>query len=131
MDNRTGVFVRYQATDPNSRGSYPGIFALANGLARAGLLGAEDWAAWRVANDRADALYADPSTTDPRIYDRDANPGAQAWFKVSAGHVLAELPFYEDLLARHGVGVERVHSSNPGRILYEDDVQVIVVPFAG
>jgi hypothetical protein len=124
-----GGFVRYQATDPNSRGRYPGIFALANGLARSGALSAEDRAAWRAANDRADARYTDPSTVDPLIYDRDANPGAQAWFKVLAGHVLADLPFYEELLARHGVRVERVHSSSPGRVLYEDDVQVIVVPF--
>ena len=36
---------------------------------------------------------------------------------------------HSSLLARHGVAVERLHSSNPGRIIYEDDVQVIVVPF--
>jgi hypothetical protein len=122
-------FIRYQATEPNARGRHPGIFALANGLAKSGALAPEDWAAWRAANDRGDAAYTDPSTVDPRVYDRDVNPGAHAWYKSSATHLFADLPFYVDLLSRHGVGVERLHSTNPGRVLYEDEVQVVVVPF--
>ena len=96
-------YVRYQAMNPNSRGTYPGIFALANGLANGGTLTDEEWASWRLANERYQAAYADPTSVDSTIYDCDKNPTAQSWFKSTATHLLVDLPFYTDLLDRHGV----------------------------
>ncbi|SDL25593.1 hypothetical protein SAMN04487916_10776 [Arthrobacter sp. ov407] len=123
-------YVRYQAVFPNSRGIYPGIFGLANGLAASGRLGAEDWAAWRSANDRADCAYVDPATVDASVYDREINPTAQAWFKTTATHLLLHInmDFYEDLLRRYRVDYEVVTSDDPGSLLYEDDVQIVVAP---
>lgn len=122
------LFVRYRATAPNGRGIRPGIFALVNGLARDGELSTEDEHWRRAANARFDAAYADPSLSDPGVYDRERNPGAVAWFRTSAAHLLAELDGYLDLLDRHGVEWERVESDAPGRIVYANEVQVIVVP---
>jgi hypothetical protein len=121
-------FVRYQATTPNGRGSYPGIFALANGLANSGKLSSEDWASWRCANYHDDAAYVDPSTVDESIYDRAINPSAQSWFKSSATHLLVGLDFYTDLLRRYGVEWQVLYSNDPGILLYEDDVQIVVTP---
>jgi hypothetical protein len=120
--------VRYQATNPNRRGSCPGIFALANGLARDGKLSDEDWVAWRKANDHFDSAYTDPSTLDKLIYDRAINPSAQSWFKRTATHLIGGVGFYTDLLERYGVGWQVLHSNDPGRVLYEDDVQVVLAP---
>ncbi len=55
-------FVRYEASMPNGRGLHPGVFALANGLAKDGRLSAQDWTSWRSANDHYNAAYAGPST---------------------------------------------------------------------
>lgn len=123
-----GKYIRYQAIHPNGRGTFPGIFALANGLASSGRLSAEDWADWRRANDRADAAYLDPATVDPSVYDRQINPRAQSWFKSSAKHLLGDLDFYTDLLRRHHVEYQKLCSDDPGNVLYEDDVQIVVAP---
>jgi hypothetical protein len=122
-------FVRYQASVPNGRGSYPGIFALANGLAKDGKLSSQDWDSWRSANDYYDAAYTDPSTVDRSIYDRAINPGAQSWFKCSAAHLLTGVEFYTDLLTRYDVRWQVLYSDDPGRVLYEDDVQIVVAPY--
>ena len=119
-------FVRYQATQMNTRGIYVGIFGLANGLARNGKLNDEDYEWWQNANAWYDAAYPDPSRIDPTVYDRTLNLHAQAWFKTSAVHLLARIPGYLNLLDRYGVQWEEVRSPNPGQVLYEDDVQVVV-----
>ncbi|MDR6415670.1 hypothetical protein [Pseudarthrobacter sulfonivorans] len=121
-------FVRYEASIPNDRGCHLGIFALANRLAKGGTLSGQDWASWRSANDNYDAAYADPSTVDTSVYDRAINPSAQAWFKCTATHLLTGVDFYTDLLRRHDVGWQVLYSNDPGRLLYEDDVQIVVAP---
>lgn len=95
-------YVRYQAGIPSSRGRHPGIFNLANGLARDGRLNSQDWASWRRSNDHYDSAYLNPSTVDKSIYDHAIN--------------------------RYGVEWQVLHSNDPGRLLYEDDVQIIVAP---
>ncbi|MFD3451978.1 hypothetical protein ACFWVC_07325 [Streptomyces sp. NPDC058691] len=122
------VYVRFQATVPNARGRYPGLFALANGLGRSGVLSAEDHRFWRENNAWYEANFTDPSTVDPTVYDRAINPGAAAWFKHTAGELLDRATGYLELLARHAVACERLESSRPGRIIYEDDHQIVVVP---
>ncbi|WP_426997854.1 hypothetical protein [Pseudarthrobacter sp. N5] len=123
------TFLRYQATRPNSRGLYVGIFGLANGLARNGNLSPEDHAWWRNANSWYDRAYPDPHAVDPTVYDRASHPEAQAWFKSSAAHLLERVPGYLELLDRHNVGWEELRSAMPGKILDEDDVQIVVNPF--
>lgn len=120
--------MRYQARIPNGRGSYPGIFALANGLARDGRLSHDDLGAWRRANDYFDSAYTDPSTVDRLVYDRALNPSAQSWFKHTAKDLLVKLEFYTDLLRRYDVGWQVLHSDDPGTVLYEDDVQIVAAP---
>ncbi len=126
----TGKYVRYQATQPNHRGTFPGVFALANGLSRDGLLAPEDQAWWRSANNWCNGAYADPCSEAPKIYDRTLNPGAQSWFKSSAQHLLKKADEYRDLLTRYGVDCDRILADDPGKVVYADDVQVVVVPYS-
>lgn len=123
------LYVRFQATRRSPRGHFPGIFALANGLARDGRLSEEQYRFWRAGNDWYDAHYPNPSDTDPTVYDRELNPGAVAWFKTSAVRLIERVDGYLELLAAHDVGCERVESANPGKIIYEDAEQVVVVPW--
>ncbi|WP_370410077.1 hypothetical protein [Streptomyces fradiae] len=123
-------YIRFQGTERSPRGHFPGVFALANGLARKGLPSEAEHRFWRAANDWYDAAYPDPSQTDPEVYDPAVNPGAVAWFKSTAGHLLDRVPGYLALLAAHGVACERIESADPGRIVYEDEVQVVAVPWS-
>ncbi|ROR73946.1 hypothetical protein [Bogoriella caseilytica] len=122
------TFVRYQSAVPNRRGRFPGIFALANGLGTAGLLSVEDAVWLRAANDRANATYVDPVTVVADCYDHTKNPGARAWFKASAVDLLRQAEVYLGLLDRHRIGWVELRTSAPGRITYEDNVQVVAVP---
>ncbi|MFE2227666.1 hypothetical protein [Streptomyces kronopolitis] len=123
------LYVRFQATRRSPRGHFPGVFALANGLARDGRLSEEQYRFWRAGNDWYDANYPNPSDTDPTVYDHELNPGAVAWFKTSAVRLIERVDGYLILLAAHDVGCVRVESADPGKIIYEDAEQVVVVPW--
>jgi hypothetical protein len=82
----------------------------------------------RQNNDWYDASYTNPSDDDPLVYDHNVNPGAVAWFKESAVHLIERVDGYLEILARHGVPYQRVESEDPGRVVHEDDDQVVVVP---
>ena len=122
------LFVRIQAPVPNARGYFPGVFALANGLGRSGRIVDAERRFWQAGNDWYEANLTDPSKADPSVYDRSLNPGATAWFKSTAGEVLDRVAGYLDLLSVHGVACERIESPNPGKVVYEDEHQVVVVP---
>jgi hypothetical protein len=123
----TTRFIRFESATPNLRGTYPGVFALANGLARDGRLSEADTRWLRVSNARCDAAYTDPTTVVPDCYDRTLNPGAKAWFKDTADELVELTAGYLDLLDRYGVAWVRRTTDAPGRITYEDDVQVVAV----
>lgn len=82
----------------------------------------------RTTNAWYDAAYTNPSTVDPRVY--DDNPLAAAWFKPAAAYLLEPVGGYLEILAAHNVPCERYVSSAPGRVIYEDEAQVVVVPDA-
>lgn len=60
-------YIRFQSPTRSPRGHYPGVFALANGLAREGRLTPEQWSFWRTNNDWYDAAYTDPTKVDPTV----------------------------------------------------------------
>jgi hypothetical protein len=99
----TTTFVRFQSAVPNRRGTFPGVFALVNGLARGGVLSGAEHAWWSAETARGDSLYTDPSTVDPTCYDRSVNPGARAWFRHTATDLIALTDDYVRLLDRYGV----------------------------
>lgn len=123
------MYIRYQASVPNHRGIYPGVFGLANVLAHKGKLNDTEWATWRSGNDWFNEAYPDPTKLNPDVYDPQVNPRAAAWFKGTATHLLERVDPYLELLKRHDVQVVRLISDDPGKIIYEDSVQIVVVPY--
>ncbi len=121
--------MRFQSTVRNARGTYTGVFGLVNGLAREGRLSAAQERFRRLNNDWYNAAYLDPSDVDPSVYDREVNPEAAAWFKSSARHLIERVDGYLEILAAHGVGCRMVRAVDPGRVVYEDADQVVVVPY--
>ncbi|RST22366.1 hypothetical protein EF908_16910 [Streptomyces sp. WAC04770] len=127
-DSEAVDYVRFQSPHRNRRGYFTGVFGLINTLAREGKLTAEQEAFRRSNNSWYNAAYTDPSTVDPTVYDHEINPGAAAWFKPTATHLLERVPGYLQILTAHGVECRLLRSADPGRVIYEDDVQVVVVP---
>ena len=121
-------YVRFESAVPNDRGGYTGVFGLANGLARSGILSAADLAWWRAANDWYDAAYPDPASIDPTLFDQARHPGTTCWFADSAEHLLCRVPGYLALLDRYGIAWRERRSADPGLIRYRDDVQIVVHP---
>lgn len=119
------MYIRFQSPPPDQRG----VFFLVNGLAKAGKLTVEQEAFRRENNDWYDAAYANPTTLDPAVYDTTVNPGAVAWFKVTAERLVSRVDGYLEILRAHGVTCETVRSADPGKIVYEDDEQIVVVPY--
>ncbi|MEU5956722.1 hypothetical protein [Streptomyces sp. NPDC047525] len=124
-------YVRYESPVRHPRGHFPGVFVLVNGLAREGKLTPEQERFRRANNDWYDAAYPIPSKVDPTVYDQDVTPCAVAWFKATATHLIERVPGYLEILDAHGIECRVVRSSDPGRIVYEDDFQVVVVPHEG
>lgn len=122
------IYLRYESATPDAHGLHPGVFMLANKLARTGQLTTTDWKWWRTNNDWLDAAYVNPATVDPSLFDKTKNPVVSCWFKEGATHLLDRVPGYLDLLDRYGIGWAERRTSNPGTVLYEDDVQVLTRP---
>jgi hypothetical protein len=81
------------------------------------------------ANAWYDSAYTDPSQVDPTLFDLEMNPDSTCWFKADAVDLLDRIPPYLTVLAAHGVTWRKCASSRPpGRILYEDEWQIVVVP---
>ncbi|MFG3185937.1 hypothetical protein [Streptomyces nigra] len=129
-DSEGVQYLRFQSPHRNDRGRFTGVFGLVNNLAREGRLSEEQEAFRRLNNKWYDAAYPDPSTVDATVYDEEVNPGAAAWFKPSATHLLARVPGYLEILAAHGVDCQVLRSTDPGQVVYEDEVQIVVVPYA-
>ncbi|MFC4335609.1 hypothetical protein [Salininema proteolyticum] len=121
-------YVRFQSAHRNRNGHFTGVFGLVNTLARQGRLTDEQESFRRLTNSWYDRAYADPSDVDPAVYDRRVNPGAAAWFKPSATHLIERVVGYLEILAAHGVECRTIRSADPGRVVYEDEVQIVVVP---
>jgi hypothetical protein len=122
------VYVRFQSTVLNQRGIFTGVFGLVNNLSRQGELTVEQEKFRRTNNDWYDATYTNPTTVDASVYDAEVNPGAVAWFKESAVHLIERVDGYLEILAAHGVECVEVRSADPGRVVYEDADQIVVVP---
>ena len=122
------TFVRYQSPVPDRRGRRIGVFGLVNMLGNRGFLTAAEEDFRRTTNAWYDATYTNPSTIDPTVY--DANPLAAAWFRSTAVELFEPIPRYLAILAAHNLPCERYTSDDPGRVVYEDEHQVVVVPHA-
>jgi hypothetical protein len=124
----TSGFVRFQAAWPDRRGGFPGVFSMVNRLAKRGRLSPEEERFWRRMNDWYDAAYPNPSLSHPNTYDRARNPGAAAWFRGTATHLIAPIGGYLRILDAHRIGYRRLASTDPGRIIYQDAYQIVVTP---
>jgi hypothetical protein len=124
-------YVRFRSRYPNKSGEQVGIFGLVNVLGRNGMLAPEEERFRRENNDWYDAAYPDPCRTHPQVYDQTLNPYAAAWFKTTATHLTDRIPGYLAVLDAHNIAWEEIRTSDPGKIVYTDECQVVAVPHCG
>lgn len=101
-----------------------GIFVAVDHLRRRGVLTA---AQEEIYFDVEDYFHA--VLPDPPFYADGNSIGAVTWFKTDAtADMVSRLTPLRDLLTQHGVEHDVVTSDAPGRIVYEDQWQVGVIP---
>lgn len=79
----------------------------------------------RVGANSGVTRASNPGSVDANLF---LNPTATCWFKESAQNLLDRVPGYLNLLDRYSPAWAERRSQNPGQILYEDDLQVVVIP---
>ena len=62
----------------------------------------------------------------PPYSSSDWSRGAVSWFKDSAKEPIKRMRDLSTLLEAHGLLVRTLRSKNPGKVLYEDDYQILV-----
>ena len=83
--------------------------------------------------ERLEQIYEWFNTNLPRPpFSTSAWPrNTASWFKDSAGPPIEKMWEIVALLKEHSVPVRLLRSKNPGRILYEEDYQVVVEEWQG
>jgi hypothetical protein len=115
-----GVFIRFVVgSDGQNHKELNGILTQARLLRRE--LTTEEDARLAELYEWFDDHLPIPPFSDGRI-SRDA----VAWFKHDADEPVAKMWDVVALLREHGIQVRMLRSANPGRIVYEDQVQVVV-----
>src|SRR3569833_4330538 len=123
------AYVRLQNTKPDDEGRHPGFFGLINNLSRSGRPTPEQEEFRRTTHAWYEAHYTNPATVDPAVYDHAVNPGATACFKETAEELVARAAGFLEILGATGIRCDRlVAPEPPGRVIYEDEDQIVVVP---
>lgn len=117
------AFCRFQSAVPNRRGSYPGFFALLKGLEQTDRFTPDDRQVWTEIVARSYALHTEPPAGS---YE---HPGARSWFRSSASDLRTLALDACAVLDRYAVPWVELRTASPGRVVYEDEVQVVAVPF--
>lgn len=123
-------YVRTEAADPDPGGRHLGVFALLRGLRLSGRLSPDDEVRASALVARSYALHDEPA---PEHFDTE--PRAISWYidndSDAAGHLQALSADVVTMLAEYGITTRKVRITDPGRITYRDDRQVVAVPRPG
>lgn len=118
-------FSRLQVRYVGRVGVPVGIFVAVDHLRRAGRLSDADELAYFDTDD-----WFRAELPDPPFYADGNTVRAVTWFKTAAAaDMLARLDVLRDILRRHDVPHDRVRSDDPGRVIYEDQFQIGVIPY--
>ena len=125
-------FVRLATTeiDPSSR-QPAGVLQAAYRLQRSHSLAPERSADLKALIEWFGANLPEPArfvrTKSKGFYRRDTV--GISWFKVEATEHVARIEAVGRILEEHGIPVQRLETTYPGYVVYEDSYQVVTVPF--
>ncbi len=116
------MFVRFVVgSDGQHHKQLTGVFTEARLLRERGELTDEEDALLSELYEWFNEYVPVPPFSARRIHD-----DVVSWFKDDAGEPVTKMWDIVALLREHGVEVRLLRSRNPGRIVYEDEMQVVV-----
>jgi hypothetical protein len=121
------MFLRFVVVERDARsGSLRGVIRAASELQEAGALEAYQ----EKALEEAYAWLNDHLPVPPALGHRGPRGRTQAisWFRASAAEAIDRVRGIVAILHDCGVPVEMVKTANPGRVIYEDEWQVVAIP---
>ncbi len=119
------TYVRYQAAYRGRLGVEVGIFVAVDHLRRAEQLSAEQQASYLDIDE-----WFDEHLPNPDFYADGNSIGAITWFKTPAPvQMQSRVDTLCAILRSHDVQFDVVSSVDPGRVVYEDEFQIGVVPY--
>lgn len=122
----TGEFIRLQATYRGRHGVEVGLFVAVDHLRRADRLSEDEEELYFDIDD-----WFEANLPNPPFYEDGNSVRAVTWFKRStSAEMLKRLEPLCDILTKYGVEWAVAESSDPGNIIYEDEFQVGVLPYA-
>lgn len=120
----TPRYKRIQASYCGRLGVEVGIFVAADHLRRAGKLDADQLATYLDIDD-----WFHKHLPEPPFYEDGNSVGAVTWFKTPIPESMeSRAQSLMEILRAHDVDHDQVLSTDPGRIIYEDDYQIGVIP---
>ena len=126
------MFVRFVTTELHSESHKElGCFHAARYLREAGALSDEEEAALLEIRDWFGENLKKPTrftTAKPPYYRKRQN--GISWFKDSAREHIGKMQEMAALLKSHGLPVQMIKTDRPGYVVYEDEFQIVAVPFA-
>ncbi|MEO9827562.1 MAG: hypothetical protein ABJF50_24425 [Paracoccaceae bacterium] len=120
------MFIRYQGIsyDDCSRG-YIGLFQ------SAGSVGNSDAQSWQLSEIRRECAWFNEHLGFPRrLYYRPYSKGeisGLCWFRATASEYVARARYLAWLLNDIGVFIEEQKSLTPGRVVWQDDHQIVAI----
>ncbi len=85
---------------------------------------------WEIAIDKAVYHWFNKNLAVPHVQSREGKIRAISWFKSSATEYIENMRKFSAILEAHDYPVEQLITSRPGKILYEDNYQIVAIPFS-
>jgi hypothetical protein len=126
------MFVRFVTAELDDESHKElGVFHAAGTLRDSGLLSQAEEALLQEIRDWFNINLEKPkrfTSAKPPYYRRRQN--GISWFKDSAGGRIGKMREMVALLKHHDVPVRMIKTTRPGYVVYEDEFQIVAVPFA-
>jgi hypothetical protein len=125
------MYLRFVVAERHERSDrQTGIFSALYALERRGQLDAAEMAWFREAES-----WLDANMPRPDRFAWSARPNAPeralSWLKASANRHVSRMRELAALLEHKGIAVTELRTEKPGYIVYEDECQVVAMPFEG
>ena len=126
------MFVRFVTAEVHHESHEElGVFQAAFRLRNNNMLSEEEGAIFQEIRDWFNENLDEPTrftSAKPPFYRKRQN--GISWLKDSARKHIGKIREIVALLERHDVPVRMIKSARPGYIVYEDEFQIVAVPFA-
>lgn len=85
---------------------------------------------WEAEIDKVVYRWFNDHLLVPHVQSKDNKAHAISWFKSTATEYIENMRQFAAILEAHDYVVEQLVTERPGKILYEDDEQIVAVPFS-